>query len=235
MSTDFPGVNTPPAQDEAIDLGTLSPAFSSAMSMTLWIILNQRGPEPTVIFGKGDSLPNAPAGHEWSLGYDGTGPPEIKFILNTGAGGVVLLSSPGISGAPAWRFLAGTYDGANKRFYLDGVLEDTAAETGNVVSSAKATNIAGMLVAGNIESEINARVGDVRLYDRALSAAEIETMWTLRGLDGLVHGLLHRWQLREWVPGGTAGGAGTAKDSGPGQVNGTPINSPIGGESGLRL
>jgi hypothetical protein len=233
MSTDFPGVNTPPAQDEAVDLGTLSPAFTGAMSMTLWWFLNQRGPDPTIIFGKGDAL--ADSAKEWSLGYEGTGPTDFEFILNTGAGGVVLQASTNLAQLGIWRLLACTYDGANKRIYLDGVLDATAAETGNIVSSSKATNIGGVLVAGSIESEINARLGDVRLYDRALSAAEIETMYTLRGLDGIVDGLLHRWELREWVPGGTAGGSGGAKDSGPGQFNGTPINSPLGAESGLRL
>ncbi len=233
MSNDFPGINTPPAQDEAIDLGTLSPAFSSAMSMTLWIRLNQRGPEPTIIFGKGDGF--ADSAKEWSLGYEGTGPAQVEFILNTGAGGVNLTSSGHISPLFRWWFVAATYDGATKRIYIDGVLDSTQAQAGNVVSSAKATNIAGTLIAASIEEEINARVGDARLYDRALSAAEIETMWTLRGPDGIVSGLLHRWELREWVPGGTAGGAGTAKDSGPGQVNGTAINSPLGAESGLRL
>ena len=233
MSTDFPGVNTPPAQDEAIDLGTLAPAFSSAMSMTFWIQINQRGPERTICFGKGDGL--LASAMEWSIGYDGTGPPEIDFVLDTGAGGVVLAFSPGPTGAPAWRFLVGTYDGTNKRYYQDGVLEATGAQTGNIVGSAKATRIAAVDVAGSPEREVNAFMADCRLYDRALSANEIETMYVMRGVDGIVSGLLHRWELREWVPGGTAGGAGQAKDSGPGQVNGTPINSPLGAESGLRL
>jgi len=233
MSTNFPGVNTPPAQDEAIDLGTLAPAFSGAMSMTAWIQINQRGPERTIMFGKGDGLLRSDM--EWSIGYDGTGPPEVDFILDTGAGGVAQTTSPGPTGAPAWRFLAGTYDGANKRYFQDGVLTNTTAETGNIVGSAKATRIAAVDVAGSPEREVNAFMADCRLYDRALSAAELETMYTLRGVDGIVHGLLHRWQLREWAPGATASGAGATKDSGPGQVNGTPINSPLGAESGLRL
>jgi hypothetical protein len=115
------------------------------------------------------------------------------------------------------------------------VLAATGAQTGNIVGSAKATRIAAVDVAGSPEREINGFMADCRLYDRALSAAELQTMYTLRGVDGIVDGLLHRWELREWVPGATAGGAGQAKDSGPGQVNGTPLNSPLGAESGLRL
>jgi len=233
MSTDFPGVNTPPAQDEAIDLGTLAPAFSGAMSMTFWIHINQRGPERTICFGKGDGL--LATDMEWSIGYDGTGPADIDFVLDTGAGGVVLNYSPGPVGAPQWFFLAGTYDGANKRHYENGVLVATGAQTGNIVGSAKATRIAAVDVAGSPEREVNAWMADCRLYDRALSAAELQTMYVLRGLDGIVSGLLHRWELREWVPGQVAGGSGATKDSGPGQVNGTAINSPLGAESGLRL
>ena len=233
MSTDFPGVNTPPAQDEAIDLGTLAPAFTGAMSITFWIFLNQRGPDRTAIIAKGDTI--ADAGQEWRLGYDGTGPAPIEFVLNTGAGGVRLTGSIGIQQLFRWRFVAATYDGANKRIYIDGVLDATQAQVGNVVSSAKATRIAAVDVAGSPEMEINARVSDARIYDRALSAAETETMWNERGVDAIVHGLLHRWELREFGVGATASGAGATKDSGPGQFNGTPINSPIGGESGLRL
>lgn len=233
MSTDFPGVNTPPAQDEVIDLGTLAPAFSGAMSMTFWIHINQRGPERTICFGKGDGL--LATDMEWSIGYDGTGPPDIDFVLDTGAGGVVLNYSPGPQGVPQWWFLAGTYDGTNKRYYQNGVLAATGAQTGNIVGSAKATRIAAVDVAGNPEREVNAWMEDCRLYDRALSANELLTMFNERGVDGIVDGLLHRWLLNEWVPGATASGAGTTKDSGPGQVNGTPLNNPLGAQSGLRL
>lgn len=44
---------------------------------------------------------------------------------------------------------------------------------------------------------------DARIYNRVLSAAEINDIYRLRGADGIVNGLLHRWTMNE----GSAGSA----------------------------
>jgi hypothetical protein len=227
MAMVFPG----DAANRAIDLGTLSPAFSGAMSITCWHNPNPHAPENNTIVCKGDGIANA--AQEWALNYDGTGPPALEVNLNTGAGGINLTGSLSLAPTNIWHFCAMTYDGVNKRVYVNGVLGGTQAQTGNVVSSSKATRIGGVQAAA-LEREIGGPVDDVRIYDRALSTAEIETMFATLGADGIVHGLLHRWTLREVPPGVVASGAGSTKDLGPSQINGTPVNSPVGAESVLR-
>jgi hypothetical protein len=58
---------------------------------------------------------------------------------------------------------------------------------------------------------------DVRIYNRVLSAAEIQTMFNARGADGICDGMLHRWKLDELAPGSTLGTNG-AKDEGSSQI-----------------
>lgn len=69
-----------------------------------------------------------------------------------------------------WAFLAMTYDGATLRLFVNGVETSSAPVTGNLVTSDGQLTIGG----NAIWSEWFAgRLDDVRIYNRALSAAEI--------------------------------------------------------------
>jgi hypothetical protein len=72
--------------------------------------------------------------------------------------------------ANAWSHLATTYDGANLRLYVNGVLAGTTATTGNVVVSSGVLRIGGNSVWGEYFSGL---IDEVRIYNRALSASEI--------------------------------------------------------------
>ena len=73
----------------------------------------------------------------------------------------------------------------------------------------------------------NGFIEDMRIYDRVLSANEIFTIYSCRGLDAIVHGLLHRWLMNEKAMDVIASGAGSIKDVASGQLNMTPNNSPV--------
>jgi len=70
-----------------------------------------------------------------------------------------------------WTHLATTYDGANLRLYVNGTQAATTALTG-----AKAVSTGPLKIGGNaLWSEWFAGlIDDVRIYDRALSATEIQ-------------------------------------------------------------
>jgi hypothetical protein len=70
----------------------------------------------------------------------------------------------------AWTHIATTYDGANMRFYINGVLVATRAQTGNIAVGNQALRIGGNNVSGEF---FNGLIDEVRIYNRALSAAEI--------------------------------------------------------------
>jgi hypothetical protein len=71
-----------------------------------------------------------------------------------------------------WTHLAATYDGANLRLYVNGVQAGSRAQTGSMLTSTRALRIGGNLVWGEY---LNGLIDDVRIYNRALTAAEIQT------------------------------------------------------------
>lgn len=119
------------------------------------------------------------------------------------------------------------------QIFLDGVLDasnsnaDDDPGSGTLLLGHRTGAPAGEHYGGDLE--------DVRIYNRELSLAEIQTIFTVRGVDGIVDGLLHRWLMNEDSPGTTASGTGTIKDIGPSGRNGTPNNSPIYRASDLRF
>jgi hypothetical protein len=71
-----------------------------------------------------------------------------------------------------WTHLAATYDGSMFRVYVNGVLNASRALTGSMSVSSRQLTIGGNAVWGEY---FNGLIDEVRLYNRALSAAEIQT------------------------------------------------------------
>ena len=69
-----------------------------------------------------------------------------------------------------WTHLAGTYDGAALRFYVNGVEVAARAHTGSIVNTFDPLRIGGNSVWGEYFEGV---IDEVRIYDRALSQAEI--------------------------------------------------------------
>jgi Concanavalin A-like lectin/glucanases superfamily/PA14 domain len=70
-----------------------------------------------------------------------------------------------------WAHLAATYDGTNLRLYVNGSLVGTRAASGAMVNSANPLRIGGSSVLGRW---FRGRIDEVRVYNRALSATEIQ-------------------------------------------------------------
>jgi PKD repeat protein len=74
--------------------------------------------------------------------------------------------------ANAWTHLAATYDGAAQRIYVNGVQVATRAQTGALPNSTGALRIGGNSVWGEYFQGL---IDEVRIYNRALSTAEIQS------------------------------------------------------------
>jgi len=72
----------------------------------------------------------------------------------------------------AWTHLATTYDGTSLRIYVNGTLVTTTAVAGSIVTSTGVLRVGGNSVWGEY---FNGLIDDVRLYNRALTAAEIQS------------------------------------------------------------
>jgi hypothetical protein len=71
-----------------------------------------------------------------------------------------------------WTHLAGTYDGTTLRLYINGVQVSSQAQTGAIGTSTQALTIGGDTIAGQFWSGL---IDEVRIYNRALTQAEIQT------------------------------------------------------------
>jgi PKD repeat protein len=87
-------------------------------------------------------------------------------------------ASTSLSGTSAlplntWSHVAGTYDGNTMRLYVNGVLVSSTAQTGNI-----STSLGSLMIGGNPSAPGKGWVGkidEVRIYNRALGVAEIQT------------------------------------------------------------
>lgn len=145
-----------------------------------------------------------------------------NFINSDGATSVV---------AGVWTHAAMTYDQVRVKLYINGVQDLDQAETDGLFNSSQPLRIGSR---SDQSDDYDGLLDDVRIYDRGLSAAEIETIFAAEGTDGIVENIVARWFLDEQAPGVTAAGAGSIKDLGPNGLNLTPNNSPVYAEGILR-
>ncbi len=89
--------------------------------------------------------------------------------ISTFSGGIVPLNT--------WAMITGTYDGSVVATYVNGVLVHTASYSGAVGQPATYVNTIGALAYSPGTFSTVGSIDDVRLYNRALSAAEIQEIY----------------------------------------------------------
>lgn len=100
---------------------------------------------------------------------------KAMFSLNTGAWSDVVFSNT-IIGNDVWYHVAATYDGASAKIYVNGVLEASAAKTGEILPSTSGTLEIGRQ-SGVGEEYFNGLIDEPALYDRALTSGEIASIF----------------------------------------------------------
>ena len=114
-------------------------------------------------------------------------PGSLIYALYAGDGAgraatdVFTTADRGVSGTTAtplnaWTHLAATYDGATQRLYVNGVQAATRAVTGSIRASTGALRIGGNSIWN--DEWFAGLIDEVRLYNRALTAAEIQADMT---------------------------------------------------------
>ena len=114
----------------------------------------------------------------YTLGYDYLGETNtLMFVVYTGTNGVAY-GSIAVDDTSKWYHLTGVYNGSEVIVYIDGVAGTPVSHTGNMYNSSVPLRISGY---GNGHRTVDGTVDEVRIYNRALSAAEV---WQLYQ-DGL--------------------------------------------------
>lgn len=128
----------------------------------------------------------------------------------TGAGSNVLTSDYLQAGTLGTVTLTGGWDhvafvqdvtGGNRFAYLNGTLVGTVASA--TFAAAQNGNLSLGVTAGGSTQGWLGGIDDVRVYDRIVPTDEIETIWALRGNDGILDSLVHWFPLDEDAEGAT--------------------------------
>ena len=157
---DFDGV------DDGVEV-TNAPALGSPATLTLAAWINSRDPignTSQLVLGKYSNTSAGP----YMLRLNGNR--RLRFR----AGGAVLTTGNVITAANAWYHVVATYDGSQLRVYVNG------AEVASRSAGAPQADNGLKLTIGRYSdggSPFNGLLDDIRLYSRALSAAEILSLF----------------------------------------------------------
>ncbi len=97
------------------------------------------------------------------------------FIYSGGAWHSATLTGRTASNNNTWYHLAGTFDGTNIKIYLNGVLAGTTAFTGPIATNTANVNFGRDADSGG-RRYYRGRIDDVRIYNRALTDVEIQSL-----------------------------------------------------------
>ncbi len=114
-----------------------------------------------VIVSKDDSMGTAKYGIGMRYGEIGFTTSRITWLT-------------GISFPSGFHHLAATYNGSQKRIYLDGELKNSTSATGSLGTGDDLLKIGQGYLQGEQEGYFNGIIDEVRIYDRALSESEIK-------------------------------------------------------------
>ena len=162
---DFAGGNTPDSLVEVAD--DISLDLTGSRTISTWLRLDAWGANWTGAITKGDIAGN------YDLIRDGSSD-NIGFYI---ADQDFVVGDDNVADG-AWHLLTGVYDDAGTMsMYVDGVLDASAAVTGGATATNDQPLVFNGLNDGNTgwdnTRHNDGQMDDIRLYDRALSAADV--------------------------------------------------------------
>ncbi len=111
------------------------------------------------------------------FGEEGVAPGRVSLSLNTALWEDVAISNTVLQ-EDVWYHVAGTYDGSTARIYVNGLLENSVETAGPLLSSSGgAMKIGQEGAAGDDPEFFNGLIDEVELFNRALSADEIASIY----------------------------------------------------------
>jgi hypothetical protein len=150
-----------------IDCGTSSRYTLNQFTICAWVYPFS---DPDGTLKKGTILSK---GHSYSLSIGSSGLPSIAIWI----GGHLVIHTEDNIPANDWSYIVGTYDGSALKLYINGTLSKTYKT--NKTPEVNARPVYLGFENGGIGSDyFDGRLDEVRLYSRALSAAEIYSLFS---------------------------------------------------------
>lgn len=196
-------------------------------SISIWVNSDVTATDRGFLYGGAPSGNDRPLSFRYdAAGATGGGTNLIKF----GCGSATVqceLESSNNTQTTSWQHLVLIRrNGFAPVLYINGVLDTPTATTATTVTVADCTSFRiGMAAKDTAGTSWNGRVADVRLYNRLLSGAEALSIYSCRGMDMILNGLLFRYPLNDIPPGVVAT---SVKDVGTSVRTATNSGSPTG-------
>ena len=140
--------------------------LTTGMTLEAWVQPTAAASDWTTVL-----LKERPGGLAYALyAADGAGNPPAGYMNRNGTD----VQAAGASVLPlnAWSHLAVTYDSAALRLYVNGTEVGSTPETGSITTSTGPLRIGGNAVWGEFFTGL---IDEVRVYNNALTAAQIQT------------------------------------------------------------
>ncbi len=140
--------------------------MTKALSVSAWVYGNSwgSGSNANIILRKGDSNPN-----NWQFGIENG---YVSFGLDGNDGSNVHGNS--LLDTGRWYHVVGTWDGANIRIYVDGVLDNTPTPRAAPINTDTRPVYLGGCI--GIADVFDGRIDDVRLFNYALDVDEVTAL-----------------------------------------------------------
>ena len=106
-----------------------------------------------------------------AYGLYGSNGPNPGVFISTSGGSDLGPMAGSVLAANTWSHIAGTYDGATVKLYVNGALAGSQAVTGNILTSTGALRIGGNAVWGEYFAGL---IDEVRIYNTALTQTQIQ-------------------------------------------------------------
>ena len=101
---------------------------------------------------------------------------RLRFRLKTNGTTTTLIATSGDLLDNQWVHVAAVYDGATMKLYKDGVEVGSVAKTGSITTNSGVSAWIGGNPPGATDRAWDGQIDDVRVYSRALTAAEIAVL-----------------------------------------------------------
>ena len=163
--------------DDYVSAGAFDIA-GSAMSLSVWVRpdnISNCGSWDCRIISKATGT--AASKHYWMLSTTKSGGvPALRFRLKAAGTTTTLIASAGAIADGAWVHLAGVYDGAAMRVYVDGVEVGSTSKSGAITQSPGTAVWIGSNPPSATSRPWEGAIDEVRVYERALTATEVATL-----------------------------------------------------------
>jgi len=225
MALDFESTSS-----QSVDLGTSLPALNGKAGVTVmaWIFIESL---PSTISITEQSIAGTPPVATSRIFFNVSAAGALIIGVRDADGGASQTLTLGTLSTGVWQHVCAIVDVANdtNELCVDGVSIGTGTPPFPNTSFPATDSANGAI--GSSDDEVNQHfdgvIEDYRMYDRALSLVEVETIVACRGTDGIKNGLVQRYLLQEDAPGATASGVGTVRDIAETGRQVDPTNSPV--------